>query len=132
MTDLTVEERVANGAQFLDVVAPGWEWRIDIATLKLSDEWNCICGQVFAEPGNDFSGSGFDYAFDVVIPKSLTTEGLVWVATLNKYASTDNIDVSELGFDLSQNVDDVWSALEDEWKKVIQNRRMSVDKGSDS
>lgn len=43
---MTVEERVAKGAELLDKKVPGWEEKIDLNELKLDDCWDCIIGQV--------------------------------------------------------------------------------------
>lgn len=42
------ERRVATGAAWLDKHRPGWERKVDLAKLHMSDtEW-CICGQADA------------------------------------------------------------------------------------
>jgi hypothetical protein len=52
---LTVEERVANGARWLDENFPGWEKRINIKTLDLENGQSCICGQVFKRKAANWS-----------------------------------------------------------------------------
>jgi hypothetical protein len=37
---------VAAGAAWLDQVAPGWERKVDLSVLDLTDPFQCICGQV--------------------------------------------------------------------------------------
>lgn len=47
--ELTVEERVANGAQLLDERIPGWYRRINPETLSIANSARCICGQLSVE-----------------------------------------------------------------------------------
>lgn len=37
--------RVAKGAAYMDATHPGWERKIDLSTLDISDADFCICGQ---------------------------------------------------------------------------------------
>lgn len=41
-----VAARVARGAEWLDKVHPGWERRIDLSVLVLSDCTKCVLGQL--------------------------------------------------------------------------------------
>jgi len=45
--DLTVEERVRNGARLLDWARPGWREEIDPTCLVLEDPAHCILGQLY-------------------------------------------------------------------------------------
>lgn len=45
---MTVEQRVAKGAEWLDSERPGWELEIDVATLDLSNTCLCVLGQVYS------------------------------------------------------------------------------------
>lgn len=47
MTELTVQDRVAQGAAWLDVRYPGWFTGIDLSILDLGDCHQCILGQVY-------------------------------------------------------------------------------------
>ena len=40
-------ERVLRGAAWLDETAPGWERKLDLSVLDISDAGQCVCGQVF-------------------------------------------------------------------------------------
>jgi hypothetical protein len=66
-------ERVLRGAAWLDETAPGWERKLDLSVLDISDPGQCVCGQVFMgihqnpyteavvrlkEEGHDFYGGG--------------------------------------------------------------------------
>jgi hypothetical protein len=45
--ELTPEQAVRNGAEWLDKVYPEWWSRVDLGTLNIDDGETCICGQVF-------------------------------------------------------------------------------------
>jgi len=42
----TAHELVARGAALLDERLPGWADQIDIDSLKMSDDCNCVLGQL--------------------------------------------------------------------------------------
>lgn len=46
MTD-TIETRVARGVALLDEKLPGWDRRIDISELALSNCYRCVLGQLY-------------------------------------------------------------------------------------
>ena len=39
-------KHVTDGASWLDEVSPGWERKIDVSILDISDCTACVCGQV--------------------------------------------------------------------------------------
>lgn len=43
---MSIEERVARGAAWLDETLPGWERRIDLAQLNLANACRCVLGQI--------------------------------------------------------------------------------------
>lgn len=47
MSELTIEQRVAAGAEWLDANAPGWEAQIDLSSLDIEEPCNCVLGQVY-------------------------------------------------------------------------------------
>lgn len=49
MTELTIEERVAAGAEWLDERLPDWVNRIDLEDLDIRDACACILGQTFGD-----------------------------------------------------------------------------------
>ena len=80
--------RVNRGARFLDEVAPGWENRIDLETLKLNDGMHCICGQVFAEEAKsettddpEATETGYSWAAD-----HLFAQANAWVTAIVRLA----------------------------------------------
>lgn len=56
----TVEVRVARGAEWLDATSPGWEHKVNAATLRVAFTWKCVLGQVFE--GVEQGVGGFIYA----------------------------------------------------------------------
>lgn len=44
---MTVEQRVAAGAAWLDTNRPGWSELVDPATLNINDGCLCVLGQVY-------------------------------------------------------------------------------------
>lgn len=59
----TLESRVARGARWLDEKVPGWYKRIDLSTLLLEEEFNCICGQLWSTKGlnGQYVRGGFEF-----------------------------------------------------------------------
>ena len=47
MSKLTVQDRVARGAAWLDVRYPDWFTAIDLSILDLADCYQCVLGQVY-------------------------------------------------------------------------------------
>ncbi len=45
--EMTLDERVAKGSQWLDQKQPGWRQKINIDTLDVESMYNCVLGQVF-------------------------------------------------------------------------------------
>ena len=46
-TEVTDEKRVADGARYLDLNAPGWFRSIDLNRLNMSNPCCCVVGQLF-------------------------------------------------------------------------------------
>jgi hypothetical protein len=67
--DAEVLERVKQGIAVLEEVhGPGWEDKIDLATLDLKDGAACVLGQVYAEKADASGGrysNGFHYAIEL-------------------------------------------------------------------
>lgn len=77
----SAKTRVANGARWLDENFPGWEARINLDSLNLSDSCDCICGQVFEKQArrsrSDDVYDGFSFA-----RKNLFSEANSWITDL--------------------------------------------------
>lgn len=54
-TTATIEERVAKGAALMDAKVPGWEKRIDANRLDMASCVDCVLGQAFCLPKNDWT-----------------------------------------------------------------------------
>lgn len=105
---LTIEERVENGVAFLDQVAIGWEHRINLQTLRLWACSSCVLGQVFG----DYTDAVRIFDIEEIEARALGfmagAEDPVWT---RQQRDTD---------------EDVWDLLEDEWRRVIIERRGTV------
>ena len=63
----TLQERlaakaVARGARLLDKIMPGWDKKIDLHDLDLSDGSTCVLGQLFDEPQTRPAYAAYGYS----------------------------------------------------------------------
>ncbi len=82
-THKAIRDRVEKGAAWLDDREPGWEGRINLGELFISDVTQCICGQVFLENLENSAWNtvnGYDYAqrLDGFQPGTMGFETLNW------------------------------------------------------
>lgn len=56
---LSIGERVEKGSAWLDEHSPGWEHRIDILGLDMTNPCLCILGQLYDELSVDVNGYAF-------------------------------------------------------------------------
>lgn len=100
---------VANGAEFLDEMAPGWEHKLNFQSLEMSGPCRCVLGQVF---------------FDEAVQKNVTAtdidgtrqpSGFYWAIN-----ELESFDTSLYGFDYDEEVG--WIALRDAWVALVKNR----------
>lgn len=106
MSELSIPERVAAGAAWLDEHQPGWVERIDLDALEMRDCMSCILGQLF----------GGYWEAPLVPVKPASSE------EMDDY---DNI-AGPLGFQwlfYSQELPDVGA----EWRRLIESRRAAVN-----
>lgn len=124
-TKLPVEERVANGARWLDENFPGWEARIDIRTLDLGDAYACICGKVF-ERENHWAGDvggGYHWA-----ESNLLAEANGWItAFIPKDADRRNARARKVAAFLGFNVyggegEPSFKKLQNAWIDLLAER----------
>lgn len=105
--EASIQERVAAGADWLDVNAPGWEERIYLPAFNIKNVYDCVLGQVFAREADYDNTSGFDYVVD---------------------GNNDNIFLTaekaiELGFDMHPRGGvNEYAQLQAEWTRVISSR----------
>jgi hypothetical protein len=69
-------ERVAAGAAWLDVAAPGWVDRIDPGTLDLSSDADCVLGQVFGSFDAGLAVLSDHGKFGIRVARTLAQESL--------------------------------------------------------
>jgi hypothetical protein len=113
MTDLTIEQRVANGAAWLDERIPNWADRISLLDFDMREDCNCVIGQVV---GN------YSYIIDGldVPPDHVVTETEAAELGFDAHARVDRDDRLDSG-DLECQPE--FEALQAEWTKVISARR---------
>jgi hypothetical protein len=121
-TTLTLAERVAAGAAWLDDHKPGWDALIDLGRLNMADSCCCVLGQVYesaAEAANDqarqnhddWGWTGYDWAIDELgAPQyyggfAFTYDELI--AAIDQHHSTVP----------------AWAELGTAWKQLIAARR---------
>lgn len=106
---MSVVEAVGRGWAWLDETVPGWQTRVNSATLNLRAGERCICGQVFAGDVRGRELSGFDH-FVV----SLEDEARAWLG-----ASDDEAGwrvAADMGFLPLQ---DEWMELREGWRRRL-------------
>jgi hypothetical protein len=91
---MTIAERVADGAAWLDYQAPGWEHKVDLDALQMSSCSRCILGQVF-DQGTGIAG--FNFA--------------------EQYFNDDG-EMAAFGFDLDDYDHETWSDGENPWEPL--------------
>ena len=124
---MSVQERVARGARWLDGVRPGWRDALELRRLHIRSATNCVLGQVFAdEAAADpvIYASGFDYAVSEVVPAVMIDEAdaACWF-TAHGFADGEttwgglaDFLVAELDSEAPR-AEHV--ALADEWRRII-------------
>lgn len=55
MPELTIAERVAAGADWLDANWPGWDYDVEPRILDLASDCKCILGQLYGDYGDGLS-----------------------------------------------------------------------------
>lgn len=115
-TNDTPAERVARGAAWLDdLLGADWHTRIDLGRLELSDECNCILGQLVA-----------DLAY--VAKLAPDADDGIWSPTFGDVENAQDIDMFDHGFDdhLSVHrpapINSQYEALDAAWAALIEQR----------
>jgi hypothetical protein len=117
---MSVDDRVAAGAAWLDANRPSWWQRINLDTLDLGDDCNCILGQ---EHGD------FTDGLDVVTPdddgwaKRCADLGLFSAADIRALGPGELDDSVHRG----ELVDGEYRRLTAAWRTLIQARRNAED-----
>lgn len=124
---MSVQERVARGARWLDGVRPGWRDALELGRLDIRSATNCVLGQVFAhEAAADpvSSASGFAYAVIEVVPAVMIddADAVCWftahgfAAGATTWSGLEELLASELDSE-APGAEHV--ALADEWRRII-------------
>lgn len=121
---MSVTQRVADGAKWLDERHIGWELEVDLGALDLGDECFCVLGQLVSHYDEDA-----DYSC-VVRPNDEL--GVVEMnQALFKVNYLTHQEAIDLGFHIEDEYRDMgwpanrqrWQELTDEWRRVIEQRR---------
>lgn len=111
MPELSIEERVAAGAAWLDAEVPGWLDLIVLPDLQLSSGCNCVLGQTFGD---------FD---DAPLPASTRREHHVAAWPLG-FQSREVAEAYGAGRKHERAVVAAeYAELETEWRRLILARR---------
>jgi hypothetical protein len=122
---MSVQERVARGARWLDGVSPGWRDAIALSALDIMSNTHCVLGQVFSDAAaSDKCSSGADYAVRNLVP-GLTSRDWGACSAISALESLDCGDwlvthgfASRLWLDEADRL-----ALNNAWSCVICGRR---------
>jgi hypothetical protein len=126
---MSVQERVARGARWLDGVSPGWRDAIAVSALDIASNTHCVLGQVFSDAAaSDTFTSGAEYAVRNVVP-GLKSRDWGVCSALSALESLDCADwlvahgfASKFGLDEPDRL-----ALNNEWSCVICGRRDELE-----
>lgn len=103
----TIEERVGDGAVFLDATIPGWPARVNVDSLALGSCLRCVLGQLV----------GFENGLNL----------------LDRFTNWEGT-APAFGFDLwpGEVTADRYDALTAEWRRVILARRAEAAQPDES
>ena len=126
---MSVQERVARGARWLNEVSPGWRDSIALSALDIMSNTHCVLGQVFSDAAasGEFT-SGADYAVRNVVPglKSRDWEVCSAISALESLDCADWLIAhgfaSKFWLDESDRL-----ALNNEWPCVICGRHDELE-----
>jgi hypothetical protein len=123
VTDLTIEQRVANGVAWLDENVPGWLDRIELPTLDMKSDCRCVIGQVVGKYNRIIEDSGSARLLDNVRLISFEEAARLGFDAVERVSARGDFGAGE-----SENLAfaDEFAALQSEWTRVIAARREAV------
>jgi hypothetical protein len=109
MTTQDARERAARGVAYLDAHTPGWADRIDVGRLDMGRHCFCVLGQLHGQ---------FSPAVEAAWPSAPFAQSIAhgFLAVGMDMGSIDEIE---------QSIGDEYRTLQDEWVRVIADRRLS-------
>ena len=109
----TIEERVAKGAALMDEKVPGWERKIDTASLDMGQCPRCVIGQVL----------GINETLPYLYQMSEFAEKCQSLGL--EFGGYDDNGIEDHGFDVSDD-DDEYAVLGTAWLAEIARRLNST------
>ncbi len=109
-----IEARVARGASHLDAHLPGWERRIDLATLDLADSCRCVLGQLYG------GRKELAHSVDIMAPCSPYGHGSICIP-YELGIHSDDFAVDH-GFEANTASYPEYRALDEAWIALIKAR----------
>lgn len=119
-TELTAEQRVANGAALLDDKWPGWHAGIDLETMRQESGETCVAAQVMTSTSSPVH-RGYSLGWHVFC--RAVTSDVAYDPAFGFYTSAYGPDFGFAGS--SQRVLDDFAALNAAWRALILERRKS-------
>jgi hypothetical protein len=111
---VTIADRVATGAAWLDEQTPGWIDRIDLDRLRLGDGDLCVLGQIYGSFG---AVRGFAYG--------ATSARVPFLTHSDCCALGFDIDVDRSLFRSDSCLRSAYYRLTVAWRNYIQGRRLA-------
>lgn len=136
MATSTIEQRVADGADFLDRYFTGWWERIDLEALNIDDCDLCVLGQLWctappAEQGQIMAqavGHLTNKAWHESAARDLMQMQMPYGVMVRAFEELQHTGTHDLGFNwgglFAVGSDDEAELLTEAWKKLIIQRRL--------
>lgn len=135
--ELTITERVAKGAAFLDEHFTGWWERIDLNTLNIDSCDNCVLGQLWCTAPQEEQGQIVAQAVQSMVAKrwdlqmahQIMREQTPYGRIATAYEELNLSGTWDLGFNYGNptyaDLDEAQD-LTDEWTRVVIQRRLDA------
>ncbi len=62
--DISLKQRVLDGAALLDQQQPGWAQKIDLKRFRIQSSQSCVLGHVYGDYGRGATMLGLDFTLD--------------------------------------------------------------------
>ncbi|HJS83715.1 MAG TPA: hypothetical protein VJ742_12865 [Nitrososphaera sp.] len=120
---------VENGAQWLDIVSPGWELQVDLKLLDMAKPSVCIAGQLFGLKNQDMrwllgqkEGLGCATGYDILGRVVAASFGEPWTAFARSGRSIGWMVSHGFSFWNGTGLAEDWKLLDEAWGELIKDR----------